>query len=299
MGTETNNIKTNNLKINNLKTDNKEKRILITGGATGLGQAIALALSEQYGKNGEKLKVCIADIHEQRGQETLALLTEKGTEAFYQPCDITQDDDVANLVTAIEARWGGVDVVFNNAGVASGGSLSDESIAQWKWIFDINLLGMVRVSKAMLPLFKAQRSGYFVNIASQAGLTPIPYMNSYNAVKAAVVSLSETMKLELAPDNIDVSVVCPSFFKTNLDESMRSDNPAMHKMMARFFKKADMTKEQVAQSICDQVAQKRFLILTHKLGKRAFLMKKLLPTQMYINNMLKQTKAMKRAMERR
>jgi NADP-dependent 3-hydroxy acid dehydrogenase YdfG len=245
------------------------------------------------------LKVCIADIHEQRGQETLALLTEKGTEAFYQTCDITQDDDVANLVTAIEARWGGVDVVFNNAGVASGGSLSDESIAQWKWIFDINLLGMVRVSKAMLPLFKAQRSGYFVNIASQAGLTPIPYMNSYNAVKAAVVSLSETMKLELAPDNIDVSVVCPSFFKTNLDESMRSDNPAMHKMMARFFKKADMTKEEVAQSICDQVAQKRFLILTHKLGKRAFLMKKLLPTQMYINNMLKQTKAMKRAMERR
>ena len=71
MGTET-----NNLKINNLKTDNKEKRILITGGATGLGQAIALALSEQYGKNGEKLKVCIADIHEQRGQETLALLTQ-------------------------------------------------------------------------------------------------------------------------------------------------------------------------------------------------------------------------------
>ena len=294
MGTET-----NNLKINNLKTDNKEKRILITGGATGLGQAIALALSEQHGKNGDQLKVCIADIHEQRGQETLALLTEKGTEAFYQPCDITQDDDVANLVTAIEARWGGVDVVFNNAGVASGGSLSDESIAQWKWIFDINLLGMVRVSKAMLPLFKAQGAGYFVNIASQAGLTPIPYMNSYNAVKAAVVSLSETMKLELAPDNIDVSVVCPSFFKTNLDESMRSDNPAMHKMMARFFKKADMTKEEVAQSICDQVAQKRFLILTHKLGKRAFLMKKLLPTQMYINNMLKQTKAMKRAMERR
>ena len=107
MGTET-----NNLKINNLKTDNKEKRILITGGATGLGQAIALALSEQHGKNGDQLKVCIADIHEQRGQETLALLTEKGTEAFYQPCDITQDDDVANLVTAIEARWGGVDVVF-------------------------------------------------------------------------------------------------------------------------------------------------------------------------------------------
>ena len=180
--------------------------------------------------------------------------------------------------------------------MASGGSLSDESIAQWKWIFDINLLGMVRVSKAMLPLFKAQGAGYFVNIASQAGLTPIPYMNSYNAVKAAVVSLSETMKLELAPDNIDVSVVCPSFFKTNLDESMRSANPASHKMLNKLFAKADMSKEDVAQSIYQQVNAKQFLILTHKEGKRAFLLKKLLSSNRYLKMMLSQTKTMKQVM---
>jgi short-subunit dehydrogenase len=145
---------------------------------------------------------------------------------------------------------------------------------------------------------RKQGCGYFVNIASQAGLTPIPYMGSYNAVKAAVVSFSETMKLELGPDNIDVSVVCPSFFKTNLDESMRSSNPASHKMINKFFTKADMTKEEVAESIYQQVSKKRFLILIHKLGKRAFLMKKLLPMQRYINNMLAQTKSMKRAMEK-
>ncbi|MED5332355.1 MAG: SDR family oxidoreductase [Pseudomonadota bacterium] len=273
-------------------------RVLITGGATGLGQAIALKWAEKWAGKDEGLDICIADINQERGDETVNTLSAQGANAFYIHCDITSENDVQTLANTLENRWGGVDIVFNNAGVASGGSLLDESIEQWQWVFDINVLGMVRVSRALLPLMREQGGGYFINIASQAGLTPIPYMGSYNAVKAAVVSFSETMKLELAPDNIDVSVVCPSFFKTNLDESMRSSNPASHKMLDKFFAKADMTKEDVAESIFQQVDKKQFLILTHKLGKRAFLLKKLLPTQRYIKNMLNQTKMMKRAMEK-
>ena len=273
-------------------------RILITGGATGLGQAIALKWAEKWAGIDEGLDICIADINQERGDEAVNMLTAQGANAFYIHCDITSENEVQTLAHTMKTRWGGVDFVFNNAGVASGGSLLDESIEQWQWVFDINVLGMVRVSRALLPLMREQGGGYFINIASQAGLTPIPYMGSYNAVKAAVVSFSETMKLELAPDNIDVSVVCPSFFKTNLDESMRSTNPAPHKMLNKFFAKADMTKEEVAESIYQQVNKKQFLILTHKLGKRAFLLKKLLPTQRYIKNMLNQTKMMKRAMEK-
>lgn len=273
-------------------------RILITGGATGLGQAIALKWADKWANKEGTLDICIADINQERGDETVNALIAKGANSFYVHCDITSDSDVQTLAQTIDSRWGGVDYVFNNAGVATGGSLLDESIEQWQWVFDINVLGMVRVSRALLPLMRKQGGGYFINIASQAGLTPIPYMGSYNAVKAAVVSFSETMKLELAPDNIDVSVVCPSFFKTNLDESMRSTNPASHKMINKFFAKADMTKEDVAEAIYQQVSKKQFLILTHKLGKRAFLLKKLLPTQRYINNMLNQTKTMKRVMEK-
>ncbi|MHC6646393.1 SDR family oxidoreductase [Alteromonas sp. HB246098] len=271
-------------------------RILITGGATGLGQAIALKWAEKW--VSKDISICIADINQERGDETVDMLSAQGVNAFYVHCDITSDSDVKALAQTIETRWGGVDYVFNNAGVATGGSLLDETIEQWQWVFDINVLGMVRVSRALLPLMRKQCSGYFINVASQAGLTPIPYMGSYNSVKAAVVSFSETMKLELAPDNINVSVVCPSFFKTNLDESMRSSNPASHKMINKFFAKADMTKEEVAESIFQQVSQGKFLILTHKLGKRAFLLKKLLPTQRYISNMLNQTRTMKRAMEK-
>jgi NAD(P)-dependent dehydrogenase (short-subunit alcohol dehydrogenase family) len=273
-------------------------RILITGGATGLGQAIALKWAEKWVNKDKDISICIADINQERGDKTVDMLCAQGANAFYVHCDITSDNDVKALAQTIETRWGGVDYVFNNAGVATGGSLLDETIEQWQWVFDINVLGMVRVSRALLPLMRKQCSGYFINVASQAGLTPIPYMGSYNAVKAAVVSFSETMKLELAPDNINVSVVCPSFFKTNLDESMRSNNPASHKMINKFFAKADMTKEEVAESIYQQVCQGKFLILTHKLGKRAFLLKKLLPTQRYISNMLNQTKTMKRVMEK-
>lgn len=270
-------------------------RIVITGGATGLGQALAIKWTEKH----PGIEVCIADVNTARANETLELLKGLGAKAFYVHCDITSDDDVRELVHRIEARWQGIDYVFNNAGVATGGSLLDETLEQWQWVFDINMLGMVRVSRALVPLMRQQGHGYFVNIASQAGLTPIPYMGSYNAVKAAVVAFSETMKLELAPDNINVSVVCPSFFKTNLDESMRSSNPAAHKMINRFFSKADITKEDVAESIYQQVQHKRFLILTHKLGKRAYWLKKFLPNQRYINSMLGQTKSMKRAMEKR
>ena len=273
-------------------------RILITGGATGLGQTIALKWAEKWVSKDKDISICVADINQERGDKTVEMLSAQGANAFYVHCDITSDIDVEALAQTIETRWGGVDYVFNNAGVATGGSLLDETIEQWQWVFDINVLGMVRVSRALLPLMRKQCSGYFINVASQAGLTPIPYMGSYNSVKAAVVSFSETMKLELAPDNINVSVVCPSFFKTNLDESMRSNNPASHKMINKFFAKADMTKEEVAESIYQQVSQGKFLILTHKLGKRAFLLKKLLPTQRYISNMLNQTKTMKRAMEK-
>lgn len=273
-------------------------RILITGGATGLGQAIALKWAEKWVNKDKDISICIADINQERGDKTVDMLCAQGANAFYVHCDITSDNDVKTLAQIIETHWGGVDYVFNNAGVATGGSLLDETIDQWQWVFNINVLGMVRVSRALLPLMRKQGSGYFINVASQAGLTPIPYMGSYNAVKAAVVSFSETMKLELAPDNINVSVVCPSFFKTNLDESMRSNNPASHKMINKFFAKADMTKEEVAGSIYQQVSQGKFLILTHKLGKRAFLLKKLLPTQRYISNMLNQTRTMKRAMEK-
>ncbi|MEP7766313.1 SDR family NAD(P)-dependent oxidoreductase, partial [Sanguibacter sp. 26GB23] len=85
-------------------------------------------------------------------------------------------------------------------------ALEYEDIEQWQWVLNINLLGLVRMTKAFVPLLSAQTHSQIINIASQAGITPIPYMASYNASKAAVVSFSETMYLELAKSGIQVSV---------------------------------------------------------------------------------------------
>lgn len=266
-------------------------RIIITGGATGLGKALALCYAKNLGGN---LQICIADINHERATQTVLALQSLKAEAFFYACDITKHADIDALRDTLNTKWQGVDIVINNAGVATGGSLEGESLEQWQWIMNINLLSMVRVCKTFYPVFKQQQQGYFINIASQAGLTPIPFMGSYNAVKAAVVSFSETLKLELAYDNIDVSVVCPSFFKTNLNESMRTAEPAMHTMMNRAFERSPISAQQVADIIYQQSLKRPFLILTHKSGKQAFLMKKLLPVELYIKSMLKKTRSMKR-----
>lgn len=266
-------------------------RLLITGGASGLGKALALTWAKHH--SGE-VKICIADIHLERGEQTVAELEKLGATAFFSCCDITDQAQIDSTVNAINTRWQGLDIVINNAGVATGGSLAGESIEQWQWVLDINLLGMVRVSKTVLPLFKQQGHGYYINIASQAGLTPIPLMGSYNATKAAVVGWSETMKLELIHHNIDVSVVCPSFFKTHLDESLRTSDPAVPQLMKKWFDAAPVSAEQVAYSIYQQAQAKTFLILTHKQGKQSWWLKRLLPKRWYLNIMLNKTKGMKR-----
>ncbi|NMH59397.1 SDR family oxidoreductase [Alteromonas ponticola] len=266
-------------------------RLLITGGATGFGKALALCWATHYQHKGT-LKICIADIHQQRGEETVQALEALGADAFFIQCDITDEADIEATKNAIVDRWQGVDIVINNAGVATGGSLNGESLEQWQWVFNINLFGMVKVTQCMVDVFRQQGHGYFINVASQAGVTPIPLMGSYNAVKAAVVSFSETMKTELAPENIDVSVVCPSFFKTNLDESMRTSEQIMRDSIQRQFSRAEMTAEQVAEQVWQQAQKRRFLILTHKSGKTAYLMKKWLPMDWYLNKIIKATKKM-------
>lgn len=266
------------------------KRLLITGGATGLGKALALCWAQHAQQESIELKICIADINEMRGKETEAELNQLGVAAFYQHCDITEIHDINALQTEIRSRWQGVDIVINNAGVATGGSLKSEPLNQWKWVFDINLFGMVQMCQVFVDDFRAQGSGQFINVASQAGITPIPLMSSYNAVKAAVVSFSETLKLELAADNIDVSVVCPSFFKTNLDESLKATEPMAKEMVQHFFSKAQITAQDVAEYVYEQANKRRFMIVTHKEGRRALNMKRYLPNKWYFGQVIKATK---------
>lgn len=256
-------------------------RVFITGGASGLGRALA----ERYARDGAR--VLIGDIHQARMDETVRAL---GGSAASIRCDVTKEADLVAAAKWCEETWGGVDRVYNNAGVSAGGSIDAQSLDDWEWIIDINLLGVARGCKAFVPMLKRQRSGRIVNTASMAGLTHPPHMAAYNATKAAVVSISETLRTELAEHNVGVSVVCPSFIRTNLIESFRGATPDVERTTKRLLGKAKLSADEVAQIVHREVEKGTFLILTDADGKQAYYAKRLLPGSVFAGIVEKRSK---------
>lgn len=272
-----------------MNNKSEAKRIFITGGASGLGRSIAL----RYARAG--WRVGIADRNDQRGAETRAKLEAVGAEALYVHCDVTSEDDLARAAELLVSSWAGVDVVVNNAGVAQAGAIEDVSIEDWQWIVDINLMGVVRGCKVFTPLFKRQGHGHFVNVASMAGLLDVPLMSSYNASKAAVVSLSETLQNELASHGIKVTLVCPSFFRTNLGESMRSNSPQLRSIMDKLMARGRITADQIADAVFEAVNRERFHLLPHSDARLIWMLKRMLPRKLYAAMMLHNTRRLRHA----
>lgn len=269
--------------------------VVITGGGSGLGKALA----QQWFAKGAS--VCILDINKHQTDITCNELNHSHSHshshsqqhhinsAFSIECDITQPAKIALAISLIQAKWPHIDMVINNAGVATADVFETESIAQWRWIMEVNLFGTINLLQVIIPIFKLQGYGQILNVASQAALTPIPYMASYNVSKSAVVALSETLRLELADHNIQVSVLYPGFFKTNLGASLRTQLSTMSKVMQRFFDKATIDAKTVAQKAYVGVNRQQFMILTHQEGKMAYRIKRWLPLSFYLNHVLKQT----------
>lgn len=262
------------------------KRIFITGGASGLGRALA----ERYARAG--WRVCIGDLDVARCTETLQAMRSHAPATHALACDVTNEADLQAAADWLQREWGGVDVVVNNAGVAQMGGIAETSLADWQWAVDINLLGVVRGCKVFVPLLRAKekgrRGGQLVNIASMAGLVHMPHAAAYNATKAAVVALSETLQLELEPDGIRVSVVCPAFFRTDLAKHMRAANPALEGMTKRLVERARIGADEIAERIHDGVARGETHILTHADARRFWRMKRWLPTRVFQSLMRRQ-----------
>jgi NAD(P)-dependent dehydrogenase (short-subunit alcohol dehydrogenase family) len=252
------------------------KRIFITGGASGLGRALA----QRYARAG--WRVCIGDRDAAGAAETIAALTGPQAKlAHALSCDVTRESDLEAAAAWLRASWGGVDVVVNNAGVAQVGGIVDTTLDDWQWIIDINLLGVVRGCKVFTPLFRAQGGGHFVNVASMAGLVHPPLGGAYNASKAAVVALSETLAFELHADAIAVSVVCPAFFRTRLAEHARAADSASALAVRKLVGKARHGADEIAALVERGIARRDFHILTHREVKVVWLMKRFLPFALY------------------
>lgn len=251
------------------------QRVFITGAGSGLGRAIAL----HYAASGARIACTDRDLVSV--QTTLEQVVQAGGSGLAFALDVTQEDDFIAAAARLKAEWGGVDLVVNNAGVATAGDIDAAPMGDWEWVLNINLLGVVRGCKHFAPLLKAQQSGHVVNIASFAGIANPPGMGSYNAAKAGVIAVSETLRHELAADGVGVSVVCPAFFPTNLMQAARVQQAGTRSMVQRFMDKSGVTAADVAGQIADAVRSKRFLVLTHKDTRTQALVKRLFPEVFY------------------
>jgi len=230
-------------------------RVLVTGGSSGLGAALV----DQYAARGADVLVC--DLKAPEG------------DAPYLRLDVRSDDDWAEAVAWTEEHWGGLDVLVNNAGVAGGGRIDVATLDEWQWITEINLLGVVRGTRAFVPTFKSQRSGTIINVASLAGLVHPAGMASYNAVKAGVVAFTETVGHELAEYGVSAHVVCPSYFRTGLIDAMQGSDHAVGEIIGALVAAAPLGPDDIARAVLEGVDRGDELILPDDAARGAYELK--------------------------
>ncbi|MBY0290111.1 MAG: SDR family NAD(P)-dependent oxidoreductase [Mycobacteriaceae bacterium] len=188
---------------------------VITGAGSGIGAAFARELANRGGR------VVCSDIDEAAAGATVDAIIADGGEALVSRCDVSQLDDVTAL--AIQAQsWfdGPPTVVINNAGVGAGGlSIGEMSVDDWRWVLDINLWGPIHGCHVFTPILREAGYGGIINVASAAAFGAAPGMAAYNVSKAGTLSLSETLAAELSGTGVNVTVLCPTFVKTNIVDS--------------------------------------------------------------------------------
>ena len=253
--------------------DFQGKVAVITGGASGLGRAMA----ERFARAG--MSIVLADVEPNALAKAEAEMKAAGAKVIGVRTDVSKAAEVEALAQQTLAAFGGVHLVANNAGVAEGGNVWDNTVADWEWVLGVNLWGVIHGVRVFTPIMLAQGSeGHIVNTASVAGLLSPPGMGIYSVSKHAVVALSECLHQDLAQktDKVKCSVLCPAYVPTGIADSGRNRPAALsetrHKSAADLaldanLKKAvqsgKLTAADVAEKVYQAVRDERFYILTH------------------------------------
>jgi len=256
----------------------KDKVAVITGGASGFGHEFAL-ISARLG-----MKLVLADVQQDALDKVRAEFEAQGVPVLAMRCDVSKAEQVQALADATMEKFGAVHLVFNNAGVGSGGLIWENSQADWEWVLGVNLWGVIHGVRIFTPLMLecAKREdgyqGHIVNTASMAGLLNAPTMGVYNVSKHAVVSLSESLyqDLSLVDAPIGASVLCPYFVPTGISQSHRNrpgdmqntaaptaSQRAAQVMSDKAVSSGKVTAAEVAQRTFDAIREGQFYIYSH------------------------------------
>ena len=247
-------------------------RAVVTGAGSGIGRAFAIELARRGGR------VVCSDIVAARAEATVAEILAAGGEARAEVCDVARLEDVEALALAAEDWFGApADLIVNNAGVGTGGSpIGDTPIDDWRWTIGINLWGVIHGCHVWVPRLRAAGRGGIVNVASAAGFSAAPQMAAYNATKAGVIAVSETLAAELAGTGIGVTVVCPTFVKTNIALDGRMSERG-REITNQLMERGKVSAADVARMALDGLDRGRFYVLPQFEAKVIWRLKRCFP----------------------
>jgi NADP-dependent 3-hydroxy acid dehydrogenase YdfG len=191
----------------------QDKVIAITGASSGMGEATALLLAERGAK------VVLGARRADRLEALAGRIADAGGAAAYAPTDVTKRDDLVALVALAQERFGGLDVIINNAGIGPISAMDALRVEDWDAMIDVNLRGTLYGIAAALPVFRAQESGQIVNVLSTAGIKIVPSQGVYAGTKNAVRTISEALRQEAGP-HLRVTVVSPGMVRTAFTDSI-------------------------------------------------------------------------------
>lgn len=248
---------------------------------TGAGSGFGLELARLCAQRG--MRLVLVDVQVDALAAAADELTGQGAEVLAQRVDVASASEMQALADAVMARFGAPHLLFNNAGVGSGGLIWENSVADWQWVLGVNVWGVIHGVRLFTPLMLAAAQadpgyrGHIINTASMAGLLTPPNMGVYNVSKHAVVSLTETLyqDLKLVSDQVSASVLCPYFVPTGIAKShrnrpaaLRSEAPTQSQligqaMTAKAVDSGKVSAADVAALVLDAVLRDRFYIYSH------------------------------------
>ncbi len=245
------------------------KTAVITGGASGIGFSMAEAFA------AEGMKIVLADVEEEALDRAVRTLTGRGAEAAGFRCDVSKFAQVEALAEAARSRFGKIHVVCNNAGVSITGPIFQMSLDDWRWVYDVNIWGIIHGIKAFVPILMEQdEEAHVVNVASLASFNGTGDHAPYCSSKAAALSISQSLYSEMIAfdTRIGVSVVCPGMVDTAINKSWRNrpqeDQPWSDREFAQDefvkgseqFQKAGVPPDEIARVTIEAVKQNRFYV---------------------------------------
>ena len=252
-----------------------DRTAVVTGAANGIGRAIAVSLARRG------CHLALADIDEEGMAGTAKLIQESGVRVSRHRLDVADRSAVAHFPDIVVAEHGGADVLVNNAGVAVGGTFEQMSDEDFEWLFEINFWGVVRMTRAFLPLLRASEDARVVNLSSIYGVIAPPEQTAYSASKFAVRGFSEALRHELQGSGIAVTLVHPGGVATSIAENARLPAGATEEEIAkrrrRYQKLLRLPPEIAGETIVRGIERRESRLLIGSDAKTISLIARLLP----------------------